>query len=183
VTDSIVRQRCPHYHRAVAAAGGRKPGKKPLKELPPIASFIDATLEFSRDGSRRIVLPYPPSVNRTYNLGVIGGRATMFLSPEAKRFKKIVQDIAVACEICPLIGKLQLTIDLYRERKAGDADPLKILFDSLEGFAYHKDSQIRRFVVNQHEDPDFPRVVVCVRLDGGETLNLITSATESERAK
>lgn len=148
--------------------------KAPLKELPPPEWFTEATRKIADigDGWNRIVLPSPPSVNRAYKLGTIAGHATMFLSPEAKQFKKWVETICVIVGIRPIIGNVYVMIDLYRERKAGDVDPTKLLLDSLQGFAYANDSQIVEMHVRRREDPAFPRVEFAVKLATGETMEM-----------
>jgi Holliday junction resolvase RusA-like endonuclease len=156
-------------------AKGAKPAKKELKKLPPIELFIDATIVAQRcsDSWRRLVLPYPVSVNRMYEAHKIGKFARVHLSKEAKRYQKLVEHITLATgQRRPIVGRVEMMIDLYRERNSGDADPLKLLFDCLEGVFYENDRQIRRYLPEiMPDDPAFPRVELRVRLCGGETLN------------
>lgn len=157
--------------------GAPVPKKKcrELRPLPPLELFINATRnhrELKCDGWNRFVLPYPPSVNEMYGLGVHGKRAIKFLDKEGKRYQKAVADIALAVGSHPLIGRVQVLLDVYRPQASGDLDnTFKAVLDSVKGIAWIDDSQIRGICANQHEDRDFPRVALAVRLAPGETMN------------
>jgi crossover junction endodeoxyribonuclease RusA len=147
------------------------------KIVPPIdtAKFIEATRRAritEGDGWRRLVLPYPPSVNRMYRMVVIKGQGRMLISGEGRKYKHAAERIAAASGITPFAGRLYVVVDLYRPRQAGDIDnSFKALLDSITGVGWEDDSQIKGICAIQHEDKDNPRAVVRIRLADGETLN------------
>lgn len=153
--------------------------KKPLRPLPPIDLFVNATRQLRRanDGWTRVVLPYPLSVNASYSIGVIGGkytkaRAMMRPSAAAEQWIKYIDTFFMVERFTPIIGYVQVKVDLYRARRIGDSDVTKLLFDCLQERLYANDSQIDEHLVSRHDDPNFPRCVVAVRLKAGQTLNL-----------
>lgn len=167
------------YRVAGVKPPAQKRIKKPLTPLPPIKWFTEATrrLRDADDGWTRVVLPYPLSVNASYSIGVIGGknvkaRAMMRPSEAAEQYKEFMDAFFALERFTPLIGDVQVIVDLYRARKAGDSDVTKLLFDCLETRLYVNDSQIADHLVHRHDDPNFPRCVVAVRLKAGQTLNL-----------
>lgn len=64
-------------------------------------------------------------------------------------------------------AQLELKINLYRPRRAGDVDgPLKTLLDTGQGLIYENDDQIAHLDVWRHDDKDNPRVeIVATKLD------------------
>lgn len=139
-----------------------------LKSLPPLEQFIDATRRFPRDEWYRLIVPYPVSTNRMYR----NFRGIMVLSKEGKRYKKFVGQIALACGVRPISGRVDVRIDLYRPQQSGDLDNFfKVLLDSIKGISFVDDRQVKRIIADQHEDPANPRAVVAVRVTTGETLS------------
>lgn len=155
---------------------------KDLREMPKVKiQFIDPEpfivhtrrlRALAGDGWLRIVFPMPPSVNRMYKVAVICGRGQMYMSAEGKRYKKVCETIALVAGLKPLTGEVHLVADIYRPRKAGDLDNgFKSLCDSISGVLYHDDKQIKGICAIRHDDPDYPRAEVRVRLASGQTLN------------
>jgi Holliday junction resolvase RusA-like endonuclease len=150
----------------------RKP-KPDLKPLPPIERFIAETRRLvAGDGWHRICLPYPPSINHMYGLGVIGNRAIKFLDKEGKRYHKFVADMSLVLGTRAISGDVQILIEVYRPQKSGDLDNIfKAVLDSVKGICWVDDSQVCGICANRHEDANFPRVVLALRTAIGETLN------------
>ena len=66
-------------------------------------------------------------------------------------------------DLHPIKTPVELTIRLYRPRKAGDIDgPLKILLDALIGYVYIDDAQVVALHVYRLDDKDNPRVEIDV---------------------
>ena len=64
-------------------------------------------------------------------------------------------------DIQSLCGAVLLEMDVYRPMKAGDAsNRIKLLEDSLSGFAFNDDKQVVGIVLWRFEDPLNPRVEV-----------------------
>lgn len=105
----------------------------------------------------RLTLPLPPSGN--HYRGLAKGR--FFVRDEAVDFKRTVKLRGLAAGLRPGDGPVYVSMHVYRRQRRGDADGFsKVLLDSLQGVAYRNDSQVRRLVIELHEDPDDPRVEV-----------------------
>lgn len=106
-----------------------------------------------------LTLPYPPSANRMWRRQ---GRH-MALSQEARDYKQEVALLALASGCEPLEGDIEITLHVYRPRKAGDLDNrIKAVWDSLNGIAYHDDKQIISLHAYRHDDKVNPRVEVTI---------------------
>ncbi len=106
-----------------------------------------------------ITLPYPPSANRYWRM--VKGR--IIVSAEAKAYKMRVGLMCAASKLRPLVGDVSLSVEVYRPAKRGDLDnTLKILQDSLRGFAFVDDSQVVEIYARRGDDKDNPRAVVTV---------------------
>lgn len=106
-------------------------------------------------------LPYPPTVNRYLGVTRTGMR---FKMKEGKDYCAIVASICRAKKIVPFQGDVIFEMHLYRPRKIGDIQNYsKVLCDSLEGWAYLNDGQIRQFNATRHDDSKDPRVEVMIR--------------------
>lgn len=82
-------------------------------------------------------LPYPPSGNRYWRH--VGARVVV--SKEAREYRKKVAQLLVGAQ--PLDGDVGVAVLVYRPARRGDLDnTLKVLLDSVRGFAYADDSQI-----------------------------------------
>jgi Holliday junction resolvase RusA-like endonuclease len=110
----------------------------------------------------RLILPYPPSVNRLYGINPHPGRR--YLGKEGKEFCHEVRRIAVAAGVRPLSCDVVFFVYAFRPRKCGDLSNLfKNLEDSLEGILYDNDRQIVEHHAYRYDDKDNPRVEVVVR--------------------
>ena len=108
-------------------------------------------------------LPYPPSVNRYWRHVLIGKRAAVLLSREAREFKARVGEICALARVQPIEGPVFVRLVAYRPRKIGDLDGvLKGTLDALQGFAFKNDSQIVRILAERRDDKERPRVEVSV---------------------
>ena len=106
-----------------------------------------------------ITLPYPPSANRYYR----NFRGRMVRSQEAEAYRIGVGWQCNLAGIVPLHGDLRVSLDFYRPAKRGDLDNLlKVVFDSLNGYAYGDDQQIVEIHAMRHDDKADPRVEVVI---------------------
>lgn len=114
----------------------------------------------------RLVLPYPLSANRYWRSFVPKGwtRALVVPSDEAKAYKKTVARMAKEQGARPILGPVEVAIELYPYRpqdwaRRARLDPLwwdltvqcidldnarKVMLDALQGVAFTNDSRIRR---------------------------------------
>ena len=108
-----------------------------------------------------LVLPYPPSANVYYRHA--NGR--MLLSREGREYKTRVAVALILTEPRPVPGRgpIGVRLDLYRPRKAGDADNrIKPILDALNGHAWDDDKQVAELHVYRYDDRSNPRVEVRV---------------------
>jgi len=117
----------------------------------------------------KLILPYPPALNRMYRSIVIGGHSRVLLSKEARKYKANVSDayMAETASVArPFFKKpleLYLNVTFYRPRKVGDIDgALKGLLDALQGLAFENDSQVKELHVWRDDDKANPRVEVTI---------------------
>jgi crossover junction endodeoxyribonuclease RusA len=109
----------------------------------------------------RLVLPYPPSLNRLYR--VVRGRP--ILSREAREYRARVQVMLLAEGYRPTSSPVAPSIWLYRPRRTGDADnALKALLDALNGILWLDDSQVVELHLYRLDDKNNPRVELRVEL-------------------
>ena len=109
----------------------------------------------------RLVLPYPPSVNRLYRVGR-NGRP---YKTEEHRAYMAAAGVSIGC-VAPWPKNVGLSVDLvmYRPQKRGDIDnPLKALFDALNGRAWCDDSQVEHLEATRLDDAENPRVEIWLR--------------------
>ncbi len=105
----------------------------------------------------KIVLPYPPSLNKMYR--TVNGR--MLISAVGREYKNEVYAFCLVHRIKPISGDLAISLDCYRPAKRGDLDNLfKGLFDALNGCAWHDDSQVIEINARRFDDAKNPRVEV-----------------------
>lgn len=111
--------------------------------------------------TRRIVLPLPPSANRYWRY--VAGRPVV--SAQARDYKAEVAVIASIAGWSPVAEDVAVVLRFYRQRKHGDLDNyVKILLDALKHIAYMDDSQVSELHMWRHDDKDYPRVEVEVRM-------------------
>lgn len=107
----------------------------------------------------RITLPYPPSANRYWRN--VNGR--MVVSQEAAKFRESVEIECMVAGIRPVDSSVCVSLDFYRPAKRGDLDNLlKVVLDSLIGWAYVDDKQVVEIHAMRHDDKEHPRVEVVV---------------------
>ena len=101
--------------------------------------------------------PLPPSSNRYWRMF----RGRMLVSAVAKDYKTTVGMLARCARVEQLTGPVAVTLNIYRERKAGDLDNYaKVLCDSLQGVFYANDAQIVELHMFRHDDRHNPRCEV-----------------------
>lgn len=115
-------------------------------------------------------VPYPPSANTLYGVRAIKVRGKWIASPyksaEHEEYVGAVHNAARVAALrnrdldrLPFLAGVRLTVHLYRPIKRGDIDnPLKALFDSLNGVAWTDDSQVSELHVYRYDDKADPRV-------------------------
>jgi crossover junction endodeoxyribonuclease RusA len=118
-----------------------------------------------------LTLPYPISANRYWSNYVLPGskRALQGPSVEAKRYKRLVSQLAMAAGMRPTMANVEVELILHpkapkdaakRERIEGphwhlnvrclDVDNcVKVALDALEGVAFANDDQILTLIVNR----------------------------------
>lgn len=110
-------------------------------------------------------LPIPPSSNRYWRTVISRGKAMVFVSEEAKRYKSQVAKLAGQPSL--IQSAVVVTLKVFRAQRSGDLDnKLKVLFDSLQGVVYANDSQIVEIHAFRYEDKNDPRVEVEVKMLG-----------------
>lgn len=111
--------------------------------------------------SVKVVLPYPPSLNRMYRTACQGGRSRIYKSAEGVAYQQSIKLYVPNIE--PLVGSVAVSIAVYRPQKRGDIDNvLKCLLDALNGILWLDDSQIVRLLIERYDDKANPRAVVVV---------------------
>src|SRR5262245_3828800 len=107
----------------------------------------------------KLTLPYPPTANLYWR----HWRGRLVTSTEARAYKLKVGQVCAAARLKPLDGPVHVFAEVYRPARRGDLDnSLKVLLDSIKGFAFHDDSQVSRIEVGRHEDKENPRVEITV---------------------
>jgi Holliday junction resolvase RusA-like endonuclease len=110
--------------------------------------------------AQSIVLALPPSANRYWRYGPNG----VHVSEEAENYKAGVKWKALHQHMTPMAGNVAVYVNVYRAQRRGDLDNYaKVLCDSLNGAAYHDDSQVAELHMWLHDDKDNPRVEVEIR--------------------
>lgn len=100
----------------------------------------------------RLELPYPVSANRYWRTIVQGGRAMVFVSDEAKRYKRDAAWLAREAGVrSPFQGPVELRIRLVPKNGiCMDLDnALKVSIDALKGIVYVDDSQVRKITAER----------------------------------
>lgn len=104
-----------------------------------------------------LTLPVPPSVNKLWRTGYKNGAPHVFLSDEARQYKRVVNLLSKHIE--PLTKNVILQITVYRPMDRGDLDNyLKSMLDGLQGNLYENDKQIAEIHAYKRIDRKNPRV-------------------------
>lgn len=108
-----------------------------------------------------LVLPYPPSVNRLYRVGRNG---RPYKTQEHRDYMAAAHRATLAVAPWPRDVELDVVLRLFRPQRRGDIDnPLKALFDALNGRAWVDDSQVSDLHVRRRDDKANPRVEVEIK--------------------
>jgi len=111
------------------------------------------------DAAIEITLPVPPSVNRYWRSGIVNGHTQVFLSDEARAYKREVELLTRHLE--PLTRHVALNLTIFRPRRKGDLDNyLKALLDAIKGSVYLDDDQVVEISAYRDDDSKNPRVVL-----------------------
>lgn len=107
---------------------------------------------------RRLVLPYPPSMNRMWATHVPKGwtRAVTYLTPEAKAYKSEVGWLAKAAGFrTPTTRPIALKLTLVPKNGVvmDLSNCLKVAEDALQGVAYVNDRQVKAIEL-EYGEPD-----------------------------
>jgi len=113
----------------------------------------------------KLTLPFPPSANRYWRTRVLRSRGQVlvqtYLSPEAKAYKKAVAEVCERAHLEPVDGEVSLVLHVFRPKLVGDlSNRLKVLEDSLNGFAWVDDKQVAEIRMVRDLDRERPRVEV-----------------------
>lgn len=104
-----------------------------------------------------IKLPVPVSLNRLY----VRTRNGIAKSKAGKEYAEHAQWLMLSQGVELIEGNIAVTIRVYRKAKRGDIDNyLKLLLDTLEGYAYHNDNQIVELHVFRFDDKNNPRAEI-----------------------
>lgn len=105
----------------------------------------------------RLVLPVPPSVNTAFTTTSDGKRV---YSKEAREYKARIKQI-VCYTMTPFECAVELKIAFYRKSNQSDtSNRIKILEDSLTGFAYTDDKLVSKITIERFEDFANPRIEI-----------------------
>src|SRR5258705_7865422 len=86
-----------------------------------------------------LVLPTPPSINHYWR----HFRGRTVISAEGRAYRERVAVVCHSRSLDPVLREVAVTVRIYRKAKRGDLDNfLKVLLDSLRGYAYQADSHI-----------------------------------------
>ena len=107
-----------------------------------------------------LILDVPPSSNRYWRS--YGHMKHPVRSPEALAYIEMVGWKCLEAGIIePLAGDLAFHITWYRKAKQGDlSNRLKVIEDSLQGYAYEDDKQIVEIHAYRKEDKKNPRIEI-----------------------
>lgn len=113
------------------------------------------------EGWQELTLPYPPSANRIWRTG--RGRRT-YSAPEATAFKADVKKLALEALVQRSALPVEVHLNFFRPRRAGDIDNrIKVVLDSLNGFAWEDDEQVTVLKVWRFDDKANPRAHIAWR--------------------
>ena len=106
-----------------------------------------------------LTLPYPPSANRYWR----HSNNRTYRSHEAVKYINQVGKLCSDAGIVPTAETVKVTVEIYRPAKRGDLDnTLKVLLDSLCGYAFKDDSQVVEIHAMRFDNKLDPCAVVTV---------------------
>lgn len=107
-------------------------------------------------------LPLPPSANRYWRRGRNG---VLYRSAEADAYKTEVAYLLLRRSAQVAATPVAITAHVYVGNRSRDLDNcLKVLLDSLQGFVYVNDNQVKELHAYWHHDTKDPRVELDWRL-------------------
>ena len=107
-----------------------------------------------------LTLPYPPSANRYWR----NYRGVTVKSDEARIYQNHAGWLAKTAGYEMLTCDVEVTLRVYRPRKAGDLDNrIKVMLDTLRGIIYVDDEQVIKIVAERFDDKGNPRVELEVK--------------------
>lgn len=157
----------PNWSPEELAAAGYviNPSDGKPRRIAPHAATRPTVAPPGADGGKvplpfTITLPYPPQANNMYTVArgrkILSAKGREYKTEVAKRFERYAN-------LAPFAGEVEVTLRVYRPRKAGDLDnTAKIVLDCLTGHVYADDKQITRIVADRYDDPKGPRVEIVV---------------------
>lgn len=106
-----------------------------------------------------LTLPYPPTANNYWRHA--GNR--VHLTHQAVKYINQVGKLCRDAGIVPTAEAVKVTVEVYRPAKRGDLDnTLKVLLDSLRGYAFVDDSQVVEIHALRFDNKLDPCAVVTV---------------------
>lgn len=111
----------------------------------------------------RFILEFPPSVNDAYATVTINGKPRRVLTKVARAYKRNAAQSARNQGAFRMTGKVELTIHIYRPRRAGDVNNfVKIVEDALKGVAWYDDEQVAISHHIRHLSRKRPRIEMLI---------------------
>ena len=109
-----------------------------------------------------VAVPQPPSQNQTLRIGRAG---KLYRTRAAKDFKETVAVLCREAKFKPFDCDVEVKLFWHRKVARGDCDnAMKHLLDSLQGFAYHNDSQVKIIRMEVFDDkPPHAYIAVMVK--------------------
>jgi Holliday junction resolvase RusA-like endonuclease len=107
----------------------------------------------------RLVLPVPPSWNRSYRVG----QGRFYTPANVMAFRRAVATIGKNAKVQKFPREQRVAVHCwwYRKRQAGDLDKrCSVLLDSLIGVWFDDDAQVCEMHSYRLEDKDHPRLEV-----------------------
>lgn len=105
----------------------------------------------------QITLPYPPSANSYWKIF----KNRMYVTREAKEYKKRVAKELLEMGIKPRGGDISISICVYRPQRRGDLDnTFAVLLDSLNKTLWTDDGNIVALAALRFDDKDRPRAEI-----------------------
>ena len=104
----------------------------------------------------------PTLLNRLYVPIIKNGKPTIIKNPKSKEFTSYINDLCLVKRVKPFQKDVLFYMDiLISKRKSYDIDGmLKLLFDSLNGYAYKDDEQIVDLRIRKHRNQSEDKLII-----------------------